>query len=89
MSARVVLNSQLSTDSQPTQSVESAGMSLQRSMLSIKGSYLAADGRGVDYDKVRGSPEFGEYSVIASGLAGVDLSSCGEDERKAFFISIL
>ena len=69
--------------------VETAGISLQQSMLSIKGRYLAPDGRGVDYNKIRGSSEFENYRKIANSLVNIDLNSCSEIERKSFFISIL
>ena len=85
-----ILNTSLSTTPSTTnQSVEAVGMVLQHSMLSIKGQYLAENGKDVDYGKVGSSQEFSEYCQVANSLCNVDLSSCTEDERKAFFISIL
>ena len=85
-----ILNKSLSTAPSTTeQSVEAVGMALQHSMLSIKGKYLAENGKDVDYSKVGSSQEFPEYCEVANSLCNVDLSTCTEDERKAFFISIL
>lgn len=85
-----ILNKSLSiVPSTTKQSVEAVGMALQHSMLSIKGQYLTENGRDVDYSKVGSSQEFSEYCEVANSVCNVDLSSCTEDERKAFFISIL
>ena len=70
-------------------SAEQLGLELQRCMLSLKGQYLAEDGRGVDYQLLRDSVEFKEYCGIAVKLNSVRLNGQSEIERKSVFISIL
>ena len=62
---------------------------LQKTMLAIKGSFISADGKGVDYASIAGSELFQAYVSLASELRNCDPSSLEENERKAFFISIL
>ena len=69
------------------ESLESIGIKLQRNMLEIKGLYLASDGKGVDYDKIKDSPEFSNYTQLACSLTQTDLKIASEEERKSFFIS--
>ena len=93
MSSRKILNS-VATDQDKggeivhVVSLEQLGLDLQRMMLSLKVQFLAEDGRGVDYQKLRGSPEFQEYNEIAGKLNHVELKGSSEIERIAFFISI-
>ena len=73
--------------------VEQLGLDLQRSMLSLKGQFLADDGSGVNYHSLRTSAEFKDYCAIAEKLKYVQLKPSGEstlteDEIKSFFISI-
>ena len=62
---------------------------LQKTMLAIKGSFISGDGKGVDYASIAGSELFQAYVSLASELRNCDPSSLEENERKAFFISIL
>ncbi len=91
MSTRRVLNAPATTGPVGGASVsaEQLGLELQRCMLSLKGQFLAEDGRGVDYQLLRDSAEFQEYCGIAVRLNTVRLSEQSEIERKSFFISIL
>ncbi len=61
---------------------------LQRSMLQLKGSHMTGDGRGVDYERLRGSELFLEYVELSSRLVDCDPSHLDESHRTAFFISI-
>ena len=70
-------------------SVEQLGSDLQKHMLSLKGQFLADDGRGVDYPRLRISTEYQEYCKIADKLNYVELKGHSEEEIKSFFISIL
>lgn len=69
------------------ESLESIGIKLQKNMLEIKGLYLASDGKGVDYNKIKDSPEFSNYTQLACSLTQTDLKIASEEERKSFFIS--
>lgn len=62
---------------------------LQQSMLRMKGEFMDAEGRGVDYEGLRKSALFSEYVKLAGELVECDIGCLGEEERKAFFISIL
>lgn len=88
MSSQTVLNVPSSSQSSSL-SVETVGVNLQRSMLCIKGMYFDAGGRGVDYDRISESNEFLDYCKVADSLSIVDCTICSEEERKAFFISML
>lgn len=61
---------------------------LQKSMLKLKGKFMSDDGKSVDYDKMRKSPEFKEYQKDAIDLQRVDLSSLSEKDKKVFFLNI-
>ena len=62
---------------------------LQRTMLQMKGEFMSADGKGVDYGSLSTSELFTQYLQLAEELNGTDISQLSEAERKAFFISIL
>ena len=64
-------------------------LDLQRTMLQMKGEYMTEDGRGVDYEELTSSDVFKRYESLAGELERCDPSKLDEDERKAFFISIL
>ena len=64
-------------------------LELQRTMLQMKGEFMTDDGKGVDYAKLTQSELFGVYQSLAGELVNCDLSQMSEEERKAFFISIL
>ena len=58
-------------------------------MLQMKGEYMTEDGRGVNYEKLTGSDLFKCYQSLTGELVQCDPSQLNEEERKAFFISIL
>ena len=68
-------------------------LALQRAMLGLKGQFMSADGRGVDYKAMAASPAFlDEYRSLARRLVACELESLrgmSEGQRMAFFISIL
>ena len=55
---------------------------------SIKGECIGED-RGIDYDKLKSSESYKEYKSETLFLQTVSLDELSENERKAFFISIL
>lgn len=55
----------------------------------MKGDFMDSSGRGVDYEKLIKSQQFKEYEELASQLSQADISILSENEKKAFFISIL
>lgn len=55
---------------------------------SIKGECIGED-RGIDYDKLKNSGAYKEYKSETLQLQTVSLDELSENERKAFFISIL
>jgi len=55
----------------------------------MKGSFMSDDGRGVDYVVLRGSKLFEKYSNFARDLRQIIVGGMTEEEKKAFFISIL
>lgn len=64
-------------------------LELQRTMLQMKGEYMIEDGKAVDYEKLTHSELFKHYQSLTAELVNCDPSQLDEDERKAFFISIL
>ena len=64
-------------------------LELQRTMLNMKGEYMTEDGKGVNYEVLTHSKLFERYQSLARELEYCDPSQLNEDERKAFFISIL
>ncbi len=64
-------------------------LKLQRSMLQLKGSHMTEDGRGVDYEHLRGSKLFREYVELSSLLVNCDPAHLEDTHKTAFFISIL
>ena len=50
---------------------------------------MAADGDGVNYEELKKSDVFKQYQKQANALATADLDSLSEEEKMAFFISIL
>ncbi len=62
---------------------------LRRRLLALYGTYTNDEGTRVDYQALRASPEFAEYTIAATELQCLqDLSGLTVDERKAFFINI-
>lgn len=68
---------------------EQLGRYLQRAMLQIKADHIGNDGRGVDYSSLASSKSFLEYIQVAGQLVTCDPIPLSEEERMAFFISIL
>lgn len=65
-------------------------LELQKSMLQLKGQYMSEDGREVHYNQLRDSQLFAEYKKVAKLLCDCELGHLQEEnEKKAFFISIL
>lgn len=62
---------------------------LQRTMLRMRGEYMSSNGKGVDYAALKESDLFSHYLQLARELAACNISELSEEERKAFFISIL
>ena len=60
------------------------------SFFRLKGEFISTDGKGVDYKKIKNSPLYIEYrDEMAPQLQYVVLDNIPEEEKKAFFISIL
>ena len=89
MSSKQVLNSNGGNSDVVSRPADQLSVALQRHMLSMKGEFLSEDGRGVNYTELSKSDSFKNYVVTAGELRGVDLTECTEQQRKAFFISIL
>lgn len=85
---RVLNEGSLSESSSPLSAVELSKL-LQKLMLNMKGSFMSDDGRGVDYSALRNSELFVKYSNFACDLREIAVWEMTEDEKKAFFISIL
>ena len=71
MSSRKILNSVATDQGKGGEIVdvvflEQLGLDLQQTMLSLKVQFLAEDSRGVEYQNLRGSPEFQEYNEMLS-----------------------
>ena len=88
---KIVLNKVSEGESVPDAPItlEDLGAKLQKTMLTIKGKYLAEDGHCVKYDELRQSKDFKDYVELAKQLNHVDLETSTLQQRKAFFISIL
>ena len=71
------------------ESPEELGRSLQKAMLQMKGEHMSGDGRGIDYTALVSSKSFSDYIQLAGQLENCDLTTLAQDERMAFFISIL
>lgn len=71
------------------ESPEELGRCLQRAMLLMKGEHMSGDGRGIDYTALASSESFSDYIQLAGQLENCDLTTLPQDERMAFFISIL
>lgn len=84
-----ILNNTTLEKDQETRNAQEIAKNLQRSMLRMKGDHMTSDGRGVDYSSLSTSDAFAEYTKMAAELVHCDCSSLNEEERKAFFISIL
>lgn len=63
-------------------------LSLQRTMLRLKGAHMSSDGRGVNYETLRESVLFHEYVALSSQLKQCDPSTLQESQKKAFFINV-
>lgn len=55
----------------------------------LKGEFTGTDGQGVDYEKLKLSQQFKEYEELTPQLQNVELDGLSENDKKAFFISIL
>ena len=90
-SKKRVLNQAVGVASPPTtpRPPSEVALELQRTMLRMKGEYMAEDGKGVNYEMLTHSELFERYQSLARELEYCDPSQLDEDERKAFFISIL
>ena len=64
-------------------------LELQRTMLHMKGEYMTEDGKGVNYEMLTHSELFERYQSLTRELEYCDPSQLNDEERKAFFISIL
>ena len=85
-----VLNKHVGVASPPTPRPPSElAVELQRTMLQMKGEYMTEDGKAVNYEMLTHSELFEHYQSLVGELNKCDPSRLEEDERKAFFISIL
>lgn len=84
-----VLNSGGSGHGELVNTPEQLGRYLQKAMLQIKANHIGSDGRGVDYTALASSDAFSEYVRVAQQLVNCDLTPLSEEDRMAFFISIL
>lgn len=89
MSTKQVLNSSGGSSDGVSRPADQLSVALQRHVLTLKGEFLSEDGRGVNYTELSKSDSFKNYVLTAGELRGVDLTACTEQQRKAFFISIL
>ena len=64
-------------------------LELQKTMLRLKGQYMSEDGREVHYHQLRSSGLFQDYEDVARQLCDCDLTELDDNEKKAFFVSIL
>ena len=55
----------------------------------MKGEVISEDGTGVKYSELPKNPLFIQYKQQAQALRNADLKPLSEDEKMAFFISIL
>ena len=85
-----ILNEAVSTNEEKDQySDGDISARLQKLMLKIKGDFMTEKGRAVDYSALRSSDMFARYTKECTMLHGVDLGSLGDEEKIAFFISII
>lgn len=75
--------------SQVTPTPHDLSLKLQRCMLQLKGGHMTEDGHGVDYNQLKESKLFKEYTELAQQLVNCDPTTLEDLQRKAFFISIL
>ena len=68
---------------------EEVAVKVQKLMLQLKGSFMTDDGQGVDYSSLRESELFKEYQDQCRQLSHVDIGKMADNQKKAFFISIL
>ncbi|KAL5007512.1 hypothetical protein ScPMuIL_016318 [Solemya velum] len=61
---------------------------LQKSLLRLKGEFMAEDGKGVDYAKLKTGTSYTDYKKQAQLLQLVTLDQLTEDEKKSFFLNI-
>ena len=55
----------------------------------MKGEYMGADGRSVNYEALRKSQLFTDYKARTLDLHSINLQNLAHEEKMAFFISIL
>ena len=86
-----VLNAKLPAPAESDQlrSPVALATELQRTMLQMKGQFMTSDGKGVDYEALGKSSLFSHYLQLSRELVDCDVQGLSEEERKAFFISIL
>ncbi len=84
-----ILNTAPGQDQEASRDAQELAKNLQRSMLRMKGDHMTSDGKGVDYASLSTSEAFMEYCRMAGELVTCDCTTMSEEERKAFFISIL
>ncbi|KAI8780510.1 Glutaredoxin-1, partial [Biomphalaria glabrata] len=59
---------------------------LRKSLLNLKSKFISANGKIVDYEKLKQSREFQDYKKDAVDLQIVDVIKMSDIEKKAFFI---
>lgn len=55
----------------------------------MKGEVISDDGTAVRYDKLKHSTLFDQFKRDVAALRDIDLKTLSENEKMAFFISIL
>ena len=87
--AKVLNSASTSAGSSARRKPNELSLELQQTMLRMKGDYISADGKGVDYGALKGSELFLQYVQLSSELMYCDVAVSSDEERKAFFLSIL
>lgn len=81
------LNADVSSDCQPRPAAD-VGELLRKFILQLYAKYLSADGKGVDYQAMKSSPEFEAYVKHTAELKRVQLDSTPRPEKLSFFINV-
>ncbi|KAK0068380.1 hypothetical protein Bpfe_002315 [Biomphalaria pfeifferi] len=61
---------------------------LRKSLLNLKSKFISANGKIVDYEQLKQSRDFQDYTKDAVDLQIVDVIKMSDIEKKAFFINI-
>lgn len=70
------------------QSLSELGEVVRKLMLALYAQFLSEDGRSVDYQGIRDSPDFRKYKEVVRQLQNVKVAGTSREDRLAFFINI-